>query len=174
MTKIYNINPSGNFTSLVSYQDKEITNDAILNKFPYIEQCGFLTLILTFLGLRCLVVNSATIKMIKTLDNFAKLEVDGLNVVDLMSDNVLNQIPAFASCRVSIRPSNAKQYNTFKEFYNSLQCNKTITEDLPPYQTKLKGFKDNQVKFVSEMSFFDNAVMFGAGDISYPTLRMSK
>ncbi|HRZ95793.1 MAG TPA: M20/M25/M40 family metallo-hydrolase [Candidatus Moranbacteria bacterium] len=89
--------------------------------------------------------------------------------VGLMNGGVaINVVAGEAEAHVSVRPDDDKEYDEIKKYLKELKARKNIVikiiNDIKPFTSKL-GIKGKRKKAFTEMAFFPNSFLFGAGNM---------
>jgi len=110
---------------------------------------------------------SANHELVRSLNSLLNLKLDNtlLNIGVISGGTAPNIIAEKASAAVLIR---SRQKNIDKLFFKELSkhnCKTKIVFNFPPKFSKIKNHPFKEVNFFTEMFFFENSVVCGAGNI---------
>lgn len=107
---------------------------------------------------------SAIHKLIAILSSLQKENWTAFNVGKITGGIAENIVADRAEATVVIRPHDKREYDLLLKRLDSLEVEVIVKNSLLPYKSNL-NFPENIAKHFSEMSFFKNAIQFGAGNI---------
>lgn len=111
---------------------------------------------------------SAIHKMVLALNFLLMKNFNAFNIGRISGGTVDNVVSCNATCEVLIRPKSMKEYEEIQTILESVErkfdCEVEIKDKAEPFFSSLLT-NGKIAPFFSEMSFFDNSLLFGAGDI---------
>ncbi len=112
--------------------------------------------------------DSAVHELVKLINFLSGKRFNAFNVGKIGGGIADNVVAGEAIADISMRPKNQKEYNeilkTIKNLSNKFSCGIKIRHKYKPFVSSLP-IKGEVAPFFSEMSFFKNSLLFGAGSI---------
>jgi acetylornithine deacetylase len=109
-------------------------------------------------------IKNANHKLIKVLTDLEKNKWSSFNIGVLSGGVAANVVAVSATATVSVRPKNIIEYKSVIEALKKIENKVKIKNCFRPYKNKL-FFPEKECRCFTEMFFFKNSILFGAGNI---------
>lgn len=111
---------------------------------------------------------SAIHKIIKSIDYLLEKNFNAFNVGIISGGTADNVVSGEARCEIMIRPKNEKEFNVALDAIDFIKkefnCEVKMIDEILPHSSSF-AIAGEVAPFASEMSFFKNGLLFGAGNI---------